>query len=662
MTLHDDFDALADLYVAGGLSPSERAEAEAHLASCAPCSTLAKDARSFRDWIGGRLAGDGPPADLEDRIIGRLRESRAAAFRPRRAVPRWLKTGVGVAAVFALVLLGGAYTGSFDRLAPAAREATVAARPQLRGKAVENGNLGLLGETKSAYALGDTGDARTIRHLEENLKKQNQAMDAIEAEKSGEVPASDAAGEAGGWKDGKPAAPARLEVVIDDRKIIRNGDVTLEVEAYEAAAAKIAEVVAAEKGFVAGADTQKLANGKIRATITLRVPPQGFEAILARFREIGTVRNQSITTQDVTKQYVDLELRLKSKTALEERLRKILAEQKGNLKELLEVEVQLGKIVEEIESIKGEIKYYDNLVGLSTIVVRIYEKDLGQPFEYVQTLKANVGLSSADPDGVYARVQKEILDAGGQVADCRMTRNNDGSAEAFVRGRVDADKFPAVREALRKLGHVDADTVQVQQTGRGGQGDTAKAGAPVKREQAVIDVAIATPRVHVVRSGQVQVEAGSVEDAYQKARAEVEAAGGRILDGSLSGRLEGASATLRARVDAAKFAALVEKFKVLGKVKNATVTQNLQPTAEGAAPLLDEKGDVTLTLSSPEVLIGEEQGLMGTLRRTISNSFGGLMWSIEKLFVGISLAGPWILLGLVAWAIVRRYRGRKVAA
>jgi hypothetical protein len=39
---------------------------------------------------------------------------------------------------------------------------------------------------------------------------------------------------------------------------------------------------------------------------------------------------------------------------------------------------------------------------------------------------------------------------------------------------------------------------------------------------------------------------------------------------------------------------------------------------------------------------------------TFAKSWAGLLWSIEKLFVGISLAGPWILLILVGIVIWRK--------
>jgi glycine cleavage system regulatory protein len=449
----------------------------------------------------------------------------------------------------------------------------------------------------------------------------------------------------------------------DVRKIIRTGDVSLEVESYDTSYTKLSELIAAEKGQISSASTQKMANGKIRATVILRVPPERFEAVLAKLKDFGTVRNQTVGSDDVTKAYIDLETRLKSKEILAERLRKLLAEAKGNVKELMEVEVQLGATNEAIEQIKGEIKYYDNQIGMSTITLRISEKDLGQPFEYVQTLQSNIALTAKDPDDVYVKAQKEITDAGGQVVDSKMTRQSDGASTGTIRGRVDSEKFPALREALKKLGVVTNDTVNQQKTARGGNEGMPKADAPLRKELAVIDFAVSSPPLFVTRRSQILVETSEVESAYQNSRRAIEAAGGKIVDGSLTGRTDGMTATIRAQVDADKFPALVDSLKSAGKVKNANVSHVLPAvSSDGAPQLLRERAEIELALVSPPQLIGEDHGLLKTIRDTFANSWRGLLWSIEKLFVGISLAGPWIAVLLVGWLLWRRARRKKATA
>ncbi len=458
-------------------------------------------------------------------------------------------------------------------------------------------------------------------------------------------------------------SPANPALVQDARKIIRTADVDLEVDSYDATSTKITEMVRLEKGFVASANVQKLANGKIKATVTVRIPPERFEAVIAKLKDLGTVRNQNVGSQDITKAYLDLETRRDAKQALLERLKKLLAEAKGTLKELLEVEVQMGKTIEEIESIKGELKFYDNQVGLSTLVLTVSEKDLGLPFEYVQTLQSNIGLTARDADDVYAKAQKEIADAGGQVVDSRMNRQNDGSATGTIRARVDAEKFPALREALKKLGHVTNDTVNQQKTARGGQEGTPKPDAPLKKEQAVVELSISTPPIVVTRRASLLVEFARVQDAYPDARKTIEAAGGKIVNGSLTGRENGATAGLVAQIDAEKFNALVETLKNTGKLKDSRVRLDLPAaTPDGAPALLRERAEIELVLVPPPQLIDDEHGIGKTVRDTFAGSWKGILWSFEKLFVGLALAGPWLVLALAGWLVWRRFRKKKAAA
>ncbi|HEX7897781.1 MAG TPA: DUF4349 domain-containing protein [Planctomycetota bacterium] len=445
-----------------------------------------------------------------------------------------------------------------------------------------------------------------------------------------------------------------IRLAQDARKLIRGARLTMEVEAYEAAQAKVAAAAVEEKGFVASADTERLQNGKIRATVTLRVPPDRFEALLAKLRALGTVKQQSLGTQDVTKGYVDMEARLGAKQALLDRLKKVLAEAKGNVKELMEVEVQMGATLEQIEALKGELKYLDNQIGLATITLEIAEKDLGQPFEYVQTLQSRIGLVSADVDATYAAAQKIVLDAGGQVVDSKMSRQNDGAATGTIRARVEAAKFPGVREALRNLDHVETDTVDQQKSARGGEPTSV---APVRVEQATIQFSVSTPALLVSRRAQLRVETKDVEAVYLASRKSVETAGGRVLDGGLSKRSDGGSASLTVQVDVDKFAALVEAFKASGEVKHAVVNQS----AGAVAVPVRERAEVILQLQSPPALIGEEHGIARTVRDTFGRSWTGLLWSVEKLFVGLSLAGPWALAVVAGWLLWRRARRPKAS-
>jgi uncharacterized protein DUF4349 len=748
--MHDRMESIADLYAAGGLSPNEKRDAEAHAESCKACAALLREAADFHRWVSGTIAPDAPPADLEDRIVAHLRTS--AALKTRRwrflAGKRLWKLVGGVAAAVGMVFLGNVFSqasAGLRNLETATADFRGTDRDgekihdfyiedhygkskgwdgylSMGGKGgggplnlnsatidqVNRANWGYQAE-QAQRRLGFSGvvdrdwgridspekvatASEEVKKLEDLSKSATLAVEK-EADKK-DKPVSDDAIEktlklAEAGSESKDAMPRKSLTgatftadepaantgkvfipekepaptpVQENRKIIRNADVDLEVESYDATLTKLEELVKAEKGFVATSSTHKLANGKISAVLTVRVPPEQFEPLLAKLRTLGTVRNQNVGSQDITKAYVDLETRRASKEALLERLKLLLKEAKGTVKELLEVEVQMGKTIEEIESIKGELKYYDNLVGLSTITLTISEKDLGQPFEYVQTLQANIGLTALNADDAYTKAQKEIIDAGGQVVDSKMTRQNDGSATGTIKARVEAEKFPALREALKKLGHVTNDTVNQRKSARGGAEGTPKADAPLKKEQAVIDLSITTPPLVVTRRAALLVEHDKVQSVYQDARKTIEAMGGKVVNGSLTGRDGGTAATLVAQIDADKFAALVDQLKQTGKVKNAAVKHDLPAaTPDGAPLLLRERAEIEYTLVSPPELIGEDQGIGKKIRDTFAGSWAGVLWSIEKLFVGLSLAGPWIGLLAIAWIVWRRLRKKKPA-
>src|SRR5262249_56539617 len=90
----------------------------------------------------------------------------------------------------------------------------------------------------------------------------------------------------------------------------------------------------------------------------------------------GELKSQRIGSQDITKQYTDLESRLKAARTMEERLLKIIKEGKGEIKDLLLAEKELGVWRTKIEELEGELRYYSNLVALSTLAVNLVEKEI----------------------------------------------------------------------------------------------------------------------------------------------------------------------------------------------------------------------------------------------------------------------------------------------
>ena len=155
--------------------------------------------------------------------------------------------------------------------------------------------------------------------------------------------------------------------VPDARRIIRSASVTVEVSDVAASAEKARGIVLAAGGFVADSRTSEDDAGRRSLAMTLRVPEPGMDAAMAAIKELGHVRDEETRGEDVTEQYVDLEARLANARRLEERMVDLLTKQSKNLKDVLDVERELARVREQIETMTARKRFLDNRLSLATI-------------------------------------------------------------------------------------------------------------------------------------------------------------------------------------------------------------------------------------------------------------------------------------------------------
>jgi hypothetical protein len=129
--------------------------------------------------------------------------------------------------------------------------------------------------------------------------------------------------------------------------------------------------------------------------ITIRVPRGKFEPALHAIEKLGDVVHRSVTAQDVTDEYVDLEIRLKNNRAVRDRLQALL--DKAGVKEAIEIQKELARVTEEIERMEGRLKLLKDKIAFSSITVSFQPVDTQPvrdatilPFPWLQDL----GLSS----------------------------------------------------------------------------------------------------------------------------------------------------------------------------------------------------------------------------------------------------------------------------
>jgi hypothetical protein len=143
-------------------------------------------------------------------------------------------------------------------------------------------------------------------------------------------------------------------------------NVTKSMEAIEIAVKKYPSYISDSK--------LRLENPILENNLTIRVQSEYFQDLVKDIdQQAKFVNFRNITTEDVAKQFVDLESRLKTKREVEARYMEILRKKAGTIEELLNAEQQIGALHEEIESTIGQLNYLKDQVSYSTINLEFYQ-------------------------------------------------------------------------------------------------------------------------------------------------------------------------------------------------------------------------------------------------------------------------------------------------
>jgi hypothetical protein len=144
--------------------------------------------------------------------------------------------------------------------------------------------------------------------------------------------------------------------------IVRTVRLQLSVDSLDDKRPQIEQLAAKHRGRIS---SLSLAGEGLTATI--RVPSQNLDGLLASLRPLGKVRNESLSTDDVTADYQDLSIRVANAKREEQRLLELLANRTGKLSDVLEVEKSIARVRTDIERMEASLRSTKDRVDLSTV-------------------------------------------------------------------------------------------------------------------------------------------------------------------------------------------------------------------------------------------------------------------------------------------------------
>ena len=214
--------------------------------------------------------------------------------------------------------------------------------------------IGLLVLLAACSAAEDSAKMDTLESASDSAEFTTEEQKSIEAEVEQESATED------------------IEA-FNTRMIIHHASVTTNVKDLEKAQHNMEQKVKKYEGYIVESNVYLESDETSTGKMIVRIPEKHFETFLSEAEaEASEILEKSVTGQDVTEQYVDLNSRVKSSRAVEERLLAFMKDAEKT-EDLLKISNDLAKVQEEIEVLVGKINYLENQTSFSTIELTMQE-------------------------------------------------------------------------------------------------------------------------------------------------------------------------------------------------------------------------------------------------------------------------------------------------
>ena len=193
-----------------------------------------------------------------------------------------------------------------------------------------------------------------------------------------------------------PAAPT-----ADGARVVKTGAIALIVEDGQVTPTltEVQQARASRRRRVSAAKTAGDRRRRRPGSVTLRVPVDAFEEVVAQVRGLGAeVRSATTRGKDVTAQYADLEAQLRTLKAARERFLEILSDAR-TIGDVLAVQQRVDDVTGQIDRLEGQRRVLAAQSDSATLEVTVTEDD--DP----------VVMEAEEPDdGIVARPSRDAWD------------------------------------------------------------------------------------------------------------------------------------------------------------------------------------------------------------------------------------------------------------
>jgi Domain of unknown function (DUF4349) len=671
-TVHDEIDnwLAADLY--GELSADEQRQLHTHLVECIACRKTHQETKTMNNILEETLAQQKPDPAFEQRMLAGFRNRIPEKTGLLKLVSDLMRMRAAQVTTVAAVLLGLVQLGRMitgetaTPLAARDRYATeqLFEQPSQVAGTLEPSRAGALdksdelaaGKPKDLALAAPPAVSETRSPVERDFKAGQATFPQAETAQAEMAKESDSEAVPLDYAV-EPSSAETPAAQMGNRKLIRNANVELEIVSFDDAVQKITAFASEERGYVATTSSQKQANGKLRGEMIVKVLPENLDRFLQKIRGLGELKNQALGTEDVTKAYFDTDARLKNARVMEQRLIEMLKTKTGKVSDLLQVEKELGRVREDIEKLQGELKYWDSQVQFATITISLAEKDMEEPAAFLIKERSQLALYAPDVEKIYNDI-KALASQKVQITNAQLNRDYSGRVSATISMLIAPEESDSAITRVKSFGRVENFQTQTERIAQGGSGMSEN--AKTKRDKVELNTTISREeQEQAFQQTSLRIRTSSVDEKAKDLRTVAEKQRGRVRSSTFSRDPDGHElANVWLRVPMKNYPALMQSLDSLGKVENVTVQRQ-----DRTGTQIDEANapaDISIQVYSQGNIVSHQSGPLATLRRTLAQSAGAIMWSIRMIGVAIAFLAPWVIaIVAIVWATKHAIRARR---
>lgn len=160
--------------------------------------------------------------------------------------------------------------------------------------------------------------------------------------------------------------------LVENKKMILTADLNLETQNLDELVNNILDNVKKYNAYVQYSNINSYSGNTRKYEATIRIPADKYQDFIKELKDNGNVLKYSEELEDVTEHYNDIEARINSLKAQEEKVLEFY-KQAETIEELMSIESRLADLRYQIETYETKLKNYDLLINYSTLHITINE-------------------------------------------------------------------------------------------------------------------------------------------------------------------------------------------------------------------------------------------------------------------------------------------------